>query len=49
MTIIPALERLRQDDWEVGTSLGYIERPCLKNKTKKTLQNMTKKNCRRPK
>jgi hypothetical protein len=32
--IIPALERLRQEDLEFGANLGYKERPGLKNKTK---------------
>jgi hypothetical protein len=28
-TVIPALRRLRQEDHEFGTSLGYIARPCM--------------------
>jgi hypothetical protein len=31
-SIIPALGRLRQEDGKFKTSLGYIVRPCLKNK-----------------
>jgi hypothetical protein len=37
MPVIPALRRLRQEDCEFNTSMGYIERPRLKmhrNKTK---------------
>jgi hypothetical protein len=32
MPVIPALRRLRQEDHEFKTSLGYIARPCLKIK-----------------
>jgi hypothetical protein len=33
--VIPALERLRQEDQELEDSLGYIVRLCLKKKKKK--------------
>jgi hypothetical protein len=32
MSIIPAFRRLRQEDCEFKTSLGYIVRPCVKTK-----------------
>jgi hypothetical protein len=32
MTVIPALRRLRQEDWEFKANLAYIGRPCLKTK-----------------
>jgi hypothetical protein len=32
MSVIPALGRLRQEDWEFKTTLAYIARPCLKRK-----------------
>jgi hypothetical protein len=32
-SVIPALERLRQEDCDLKASQGNIARPCLKNKT----------------
>jgi hypothetical protein len=31
-TVFPALRRLRQEDWEFETSLGYIAISCQKKK-----------------
>jgi hypothetical protein len=38
-SIIPALRRLRQENFKFETSLGYLVRPCLKK------QNKTKHKC----
>jgi hypothetical protein len=32
--VIPALERLRQNDYEFEASLSYMSRPCFKIKEK---------------
>jgi hypothetical protein len=37
--VIPALKRLRQDDWEFKANLSYIGRP-VPNKPKKTIKNL---------
>jgi hypothetical protein len=37
-SVIPALVRLRQEDWKFKASLGCIARPCLKNKTKQKVK-----------
>jgi hypothetical protein len=37
MPVVPALRKLRQEDPEVKSSLGYIERPQLKDKPKELL------------
>jgi hypothetical protein len=38
MTLIPALGRLRQEDWNFKARLGFIGRPCHKNKKLKNLR-----------
>ena len=37
-TVIPAFERLSQESWEFKTSLGYIAKPCLKERTGEMFQ-----------
>jgi hypothetical protein len=36
MPVIPALEKLREENLEFEVSLGYIVRCCLKKKSKAT-------------
>jgi hypothetical protein len=36
MPIIPALRKLRQEDYKFEVRLGYLSRPCPRNKTKQT-------------
>jgi hypothetical protein len=50
MALSPALRKLRQENSEFEASLGYIVRPCLKNKSTKSNQtkpNQTNKNPRK--
>jgi hypothetical protein len=35
MPVIPALERLSQEDHNFAASMGYTSRPCLKKKERK--------------
>jgi hypothetical protein len=39
MLVVTAPGRLKQEDWELQASLGYIVRFCLKKKKKKKTQN----------
>jgi hypothetical protein len=32
--VIPALRRMRQEDYQLKASLGYIDRPCLNHPPK---------------
>jgi hypothetical protein len=49
MPVIPALQRLRQEDHEFEVSLSYIERLCLKKKKKKPTTVTIKMNKREKK
>jgi hypothetical protein len=40
-TIIPVLRRLRQEDHEFGTILGYIAGPFVKKQNKKQIDTKT--------
>jgi hypothetical protein len=41
-TIIPAFGRLRQEDHEFKTSLGYVAKPCLKKRKRKKKERKEK-------
>jgi hypothetical protein len=43
MLVIPALRRLRKEDWQVKATLSYIWRPCLKKQTKQTFRKGIKR------
>jgi hypothetical protein len=43
MPVISALKRLRQVDCKFKASLGYIVRPCLKKKKKKSKNSFVRK------